>query len=59
MEGSIVTIVASVACLILAGSALAGHRLGWRKIVQMGLIWLAIFVGLFLLADLLGAKLPT
>ena len=45
--------------LILAGSALASFRMGWGKMAQLALVWLAIFVGLFVIADLMGASLPT
>ncbi|AWW74785.1 hypothetical protein CD351_10155 [Erythrobacter sp. KY5] len=58
-EGSIISIVALLGWLILAGSAIASFRLGWGKIAQLALVWLAIFAGLFVAADLLGARLPT
>lgn len=58
-EGSIISIVALVGWLILAGSAIASFRLGWSKIIQLALVWFAIFAGLFVVADLLGARLPT
>lgn len=58
-EGAIISIVGLLGWLILAGSAIASFKLGWGKIVQLGLIWLAIFAGLFVVADLLGARLPT
>jgi hypothetical protein len=58
-EGSIISLVALVGWLIIAGSALASFRLGWSKIVQLALVWLAIFAGLFVAADLIGARLPT
>ncbi|MGB3712395.1 MAG: hypothetical protein WA985_11985 [Erythrobacter sp.] len=57
-EGAIISIVALIGWLILAGSALASFRLGWSRILQLSLIWLAIFGGLYLLVDLLGAGLP-
>ncbi|UAB77176.1 hypothetical protein INR77_10105 [Erythrobacter sp. SCSIO 43205] len=57
-EGSIISIVALLGWLILAGSALASFRMGWGKMVRLALIWLAVFVGLFLIADLMGATLP-
>jgi hypothetical protein len=57
-EGSIVSLVALVGWLILAGSALASFRLGWGKMARLALIWLAIFVGLFVIADFMGARLP-
>ena len=58
-NGALISIVAMVGWLILAGSALASFRLGWNRILQLALIWLAIFAGLFVVADLLGARLPT
>ena len=58
-EGALISIVAMVGWLILAGSALASYRLGWSKIIQLALVWLAIFAGLYVAADLLGARLPT
>ena len=58
-EGSLISIVALVGWLILAGSAFASFKLGWSKILQLALVWLAIFAGLFVIADLLGARLPT
>jgi len=57
-EGALISIVALIGWLILAGSALASFRLGWSRILQLALMWLAIFGGLFLLADLFGARLP-
>ncbi|BDI61159.1 hypothetical protein [Qipengyuania nanhaisediminis] len=58
-EGAIVSIVAMLGWLVLAGSALASFKLGWSRIAQLALVWLAIFAGLFVVADLLGARLPT
>jgi len=58
-EGAWISIVALLGWLILAGSAMASFRLGWSKIAQLALLWLAIFAGLFVVADLLGARLPT
>lgn len=57
-EGSIISIVALLGWLILAGSALASFRMGLGKMVQLALVWLAIFAGLFVIADLMGATLP-
>ncbi|WP_298305243.1 hypothetical protein [uncultured Erythrobacter sp.] len=57
-DGMIISIVAMLGWLILAGSALASFKLGWGKMAQLALVWLAIFVGLFVIADLFGAKLP-
>ena len=58
-EGAWISIVAMLGWLVLAGSALASYRLGWGKIVQLALVWLAIFAGLFVIADLLGLVLPS
>ena len=58
-EGALISIVAMIGWLVIAGSALASFRLGWSKILQLALTWLAIFAGLFVIADLLGATLPT
>ena len=48
---ALISIVAMVGWLVLAGSALASFRLGWSKMLQMALIWTAIFVGGFLLVS--------
>ncbi|MGB7417815.1 MAG: hypothetical protein WA918_01415 [Erythrobacter sp.] len=58
-EGAIISIVALLGWLVLAGGAIASMRLGWNRILRLVLIWAAIFGGLFLLADLFGAGLPT
>ena len=58
-EGAWISIVAMLGWLVLAGSALASYRLGWGKIVQLALVWLAIFAGLFVISDLLGLALPS
>ncbi len=58
-EGAVISLVAMLGWLILAGSAIASFRLGWGKLAQLALVWLAIFAGLFVVADLLGARLPT
>lgn len=52
-------IIASIAWLVLAGSALASFRLGWSRIATMALAWLAIFVGLFLVAEWFRAAQDT
>lgn len=58
-EGMIFSLVAMLGWLFLAGGALASFRLGWSRIAQMALVWFAIFAGLFVIADLMGASLPT
>ncbi len=50
-EGQMVSIVALLGWLILAGGALASYRLNWSKALKMMLTWVAIFAGLFLLFD--------
>jgi hypothetical protein len=47
----LIPIVASIAWLILAGSALASHRLGWGQMIRMALAWLVIFMGLFVAVE--------
>lgn len=51
-EGELVSIVALLGWLVLAGSALASHRLNWSTALKMGLTWVAIFAGLFLIFGL-------
>lgn len=47
----IVPIIASLAWLIVVGSALASFRLGWGKIARMALVWIAIFLGLYVAVE--------
>jgi len=47
-DGSVIQLIALVAWLILAGSAVASFRLGWKESVRMGLLWAGIFVAVFL-----------
>ncbi len=51
-EHSIVSLVAMVGFLILAVSALAGHRLEWKRGLVMALGWAAIFAIVFLFFNL-------
>ncbi|MFL0356574.1 hypothetical protein ACI5KX_08830 [Erythrobacter sp. GH1-10] len=46
-----ISIVALIAWLFFAGSALASFKLGWSKMIQMALIWVAIFGGGFVIAS--------
>ena len=39
-----VSVIALLAWLVLAGSALRAHQLGAKKMVVMGLAWAAIFL---------------
>jgi Na+/H+ antiporter NhaB len=43
------SVIASIAWLILAGSALASFRLSWSQMLRMALVWIAIFTGVFLI----------
>ncbi|WFL77079.1 hypothetical protein P7228_13950 [Altererythrobacter arenosus] len=54
-EYETVRIVALIGWLILAVGALASYRMNWGKALKMGFTWVAIFVGLFLLFDLVSA----
>lgn len=47
-----VQLIALFAWLILAGSAVASFRLGWKESVRIGLIWAGIFTAVFLLFTL-------
>jgi len=57
METGWVSIVALLGWIVLAISAFASFRLSWSKALQLGLVWLAIFAGLFVLALVGGAAL--
>ena len=48
----IVSIVGLLGWLFIAGSALASYRLGWSRVAQLALVWLAIFGGGFLIVSL-------
>jgi len=57
-DAGLISIVALVCWLVVAGSAFASFKLGWSKILQIALVWVAIFAGLFVIADFFGATLP-
>jgi len=59
MYGEWVSVAVLLGWLLLIGGGFASFKLGWKKNVQLALIWLAIFVGLFVVAHFLGAELPT
>ncbi|MDZ4137655.1 putative membrane protein [Porphyrobacter sp. MBR-155] len=44
-------IIASIGWLILVGAGLASYRLKWSQMVKMALVWIAIFLGLYLLVE--------
>lgn len=48
-QGQMISLVALVGWLIIVVSGFASYRLGARQVVRMGLIWLAIFVGAFVI----------
>lgn len=48
---AIISIIGMVVWLFIAGSALASYKLGWGKMIQMALIWIAIFAGGFVIAS--------
>lgn len=50
-QGEMISLVALAGWLILVASGFASFRLGARQVVRMGLVWAAIFVGGFLIAD--------
>jgi len=56
-EMTTVSIVAMLGWLVLVVIGFASFRLSWGKTAQLAFSWLAIFVGLFLLANLLGLEL--
>ncbi|MCT2558639.1 hypothetical protein N0B51_06570 [Tsuneonella sp. YG55] len=43
-EISTVQIVALLGWLLLAGSAFAGYRLGWKESIRLALLWAGIFI---------------
>lgn len=47
----VIPLVASLVWLLIVGSALASYRLGWGQMIKMALIWIAIFLGLFLVVE--------
>lgn len=54
MTGNWVSIISMLGCLVLAGSALNSYRLGFGKLVQLALIWLAIFCAIGFVVSLMG-----
>jgi len=47
----VLPLIASLAWLALAMSALASHRLGWGQMVKMALGWVVIFAGIFMIVE--------
>jgi hypothetical protein len=48
-QGQMISLVALVGWLIVVASGFASFRLGARQVVRMGLIWLGIFLGGFVI----------
>lgn len=44
-------VITTIAWLILCCVSLASYRLKWSQVVKMALIWVAIFLGLFLIVE--------
>jgi hypothetical protein len=47
----VIPIISSLGWLILCGAALASYRLQWAQMLKLALVWLAIFVGLYVLVE--------
>lgn len=47
----LIPIISSIGWLVVVGAALASYRLEWSQMVKMALVWLAIFVGLYVLVE--------
>ena len=43
-----VQLIALFGWLVLAGSAFASYKLGWKESIRLGLIWAGIFVAVAL-----------
>lgn len=48
---AMISIVSLIGWLVLAGASLASYKLSWGKMVQMGLLWVLIFSGGFVIAS--------
>ncbi|KPQ33899.1 MAG: hypothetical protein HLUCCX21_01610 [Porphyrobacter sp. HL-46] len=46
-----IPIISSIGWLVVVGAALASHRLQWSQMIKLALVWLAIFLGLFVLVE--------
>lgn len=54
-EFDTVQLISLLGFLVLAGSALAGQRLNWKKGLVMALTWAGIFMMVFLFIGLIAA----
>lgn len=57
MTGTIVSIIAVIACLILATRGAPFRDLGMNKAIQYAAIWGAIIIGLVLVIQLTGFRI--
>ncbi len=48
---AVMPIILALGWLVVAGAALASYRLRWSQAVKMALLWIAIFGGLYLVAE--------
>ncbi|MFN4019179.1 MAG: hypothetical protein ACK4IC_01530 [Erythrobacter sp.] len=46
-----IPIINSLGWLVLCAAALASYRLHWGQMLKVALVWLAIFVGLYVVAE--------
>ena len=53
-EGSIVSIIALMACLVLAFASYRSHRMNASQTIRMALIWGCIFVGVAFVFSIMG-----
>jgi hypothetical protein len=47
----VLPLISSLGWLILCGAALASYQLKWNQMIKMALVWVAIFLGLFLIVE--------
>lgn len=47
----LIPIISSIGWLVVVGAALASYRLEWGQMARMALVWLAIFVGLYVVVQ--------
>lgn len=47
----VLPIVGSLGWLVFCLAALASYRLNWSQMIKMALVWVAIFLGLFLIVE--------
>ncbi|MFN4038614.1 MAG: hypothetical protein ACK4IB_04705 [Erythrobacter sp.] len=50
-QGQMISLVALVGWLVVVASGFASFRLGARQVVRMALVWIAIFLGAFVVVS--------